>query len=361
MRLTLILIYVGLRVGYRRWWLRCILIVVWIAVIRISYEPAYIAYDILAASLGNSEARYSVGSRFLHPPVALMSEPFVVCDTFLYKLGIRSVLRRRFLLRILFFYGNALTLTSADPARGRSLIGPICEKGDQRACSSLGDYYYYYSQPRNYAEAIDFYTKSCKLGDKSGIAGGCSNLRLLAAQYLQEYGIAEGIPKDEALGARIYATLCDIGDNYSCARLGVLYEMGVGVARDYAQALHFDQKACDGSILLGCAKAGLIYQDALGVERNYAQARTLYEKACYTRSGYGCSLLGNLYELGMGVTKDYSQARVLYLKACDHAEQEGCYRAGLIYRNGLGVERDSERARVLFEKACRLGNCIGLQ
>jgi TPR repeat protein len=109
-----------------------------------------------------------------------------------------------------------------------------CDRGSGRACSNLGDAYWYENGvPRDVAHAVDLYARACHLG----IALGCSNLG-----YATENG--EGIARDAARARELYKEACAADD---------VYEDGPdGFARDEARSLAAMVQSCKLGYHYGC-------------------------------------------------------------------------------------------------------------
>lgn len=354
--LIIALVTIGYRTGYRRWPLRLMLAIALVVVIRLLFEPIYLA-TVLVTSAGNPNIRFVLGSSYLDngwDPSPLMEllthSPYTSRYAWQFNGRLPSLYRQG--------------VHSADPARGVAMLVPMCENGFGRACGMLGYYYSTKSKPLDSAKAAEFYQRHCRLDTEDG----CTNLMAEADNFLSGLNGPNGIvvAKDEAHAARLFASACNFGFLVACVRLGTLYEMGTGVTKDYSQARLLYQKACDGGSWFGCEPLGPFYEYGMGGNRDYQLALAIYRKGCDLNVPKDCFGLGTLFESGFGVTMNHPQALALYQQACSSYwfDAESCYRAGLLYQKGLGTAQSYERARDLFQKSCSHGDnsgCISLR
>ena len=92
-----------------------------------------------------------------------------------------------------------------------------------------------------YTQSVEYYHRGAKLGDP------LSHQRL--AQLAEE---GQGLTQDYQLARSSYATACEAGLSRSCARWGLLNELGLGGASRLAAAQSGYQKACDAGDQWAC-------------------------------------------------------------------------------------------------------------
>ena len=243
------------------------------------------------------------------------------------------------------------TLARAVPALGPLRLDKLeadataaCERGDARACTTLGTGYEQ-SGPSDRPRAAVFYRKGCDLGH----AEACGRIA-----SLHQRGAA--MPKDEAQAAALYVKACEGGDAGSCAHAAYRYLMGDGVVRDTARAVALYERGCQGADARACLNLGNAYMGGeAGLPRDFARAAVLYKRGCDVGSAEACGRLGYVHQTGSGVLSNDALAVELYERACRAGHAWSCASLGSMYLEGRGVSKNRQTATALYERACTGG------
>ncbi|HWA43314.1 MAG TPA: SEL1-like repeat protein [Hypericibacter adhaerens] len=161
-----------------------------------------------------------------------------------------------------------------DDKKAFGLAKPLAERGDARAQTVVGEFYYfgYGDVSPDYDEAMRWFKKAAD----QGLAWGEYDL---ASAY--DYGDEDfdGETRNIAEAVRWYKAAAD--QNYADAQaaLGELYMQGDGVPKDYAEAQRLLRLAADGGVSWAMKDLGDIYAQGLGVSKDIEEARRWYQKA----------------------------------------------------------------------------------
>ncbi len=141
-------------------------------------------------------------------------------------------------------------------------------------------------------------------------------------QYLlgRAYLAGEGLPKDEAEGARWVRRSADSGYAPAQDTVGMCFAAGKGLPRDVSEAFHWYRKAAD---------------QGLASAQNH---------------------LGSCYELGDGVPVSLRRAFRWYRKAAQAGDTDGQRHLGLAYAQGLGTHADLVKAYAWLSAAAEQGD-----
>ena len=244
-----------------------------------------------------------------------------------------------------------------------------CKEGKAYDCEIVAEYY---EEKGSRKKAINYYEKSCELGNYSA----CEKL-------VELYSVGDADTKKDETKAQIYfdklieilQKQCDKSNQ--CVELGRYYYTGRYVEQNKTMAKEYFDKACEKEKLY-CKAAGDIYFEANDFEqatiyfdkackkdksycekarnkyfemgdiyfkaKDYKQAQIYYDRACDNGSGY-CEKAGNKYfEI-----KDYKQAKIYYHKACERGKASVCFRLGESYFD----KKDDKQAQIYYDKACK--------
>lgn len=176
---------------------------------------------------------------------------------------------------------------------------------------------------------------------------GCSEDNMVEAQQAYD-------KKDYAVAIDLYTKACDAKDAEACAIVGDMYDEGKGVKWDESKSIQFYVKACDGKNPHGFNKLGLMYKDGRQVKISNSKASDLFVEACEGNNAEGCRNLGRMYDLGLGIERDRSKVIDFYSKACELNDSKGCSNLVEIYDNGYGVKKDIVKANKFSLLAIKL-------
>ena len=154
---------------------------------------------------------------------------------------------RKIILSIVLIVGLATIIIFAlnfDTTKIRIFILETkCNNRDAESCFDLGNLYYNgKGVERNYKKGMEFYGKSCEMGE----AKGCNNLG-----YSYRWGLVSG-EMDDKKANEFFGKACEMRNARGCHRLGIVYKNGYGIRQDYKKAREFYSKACDLGYQKGC-------------------------------------------------------------------------------------------------------------
>lgn len=137
----------------------------------------------------------------------------------------------------------------ADPAQSAKYDGKGCDLGEMAACTSFAlDLVKGEGVGKDQQRGLSLLVKACNAGEKMGCdaAGDI---------FTGQSKIWAGSPVDWKNGVRAYARGCDLGNGFSCGKLGEIAESGkAGVAPNPTVARDFYAQACKGGDKKSCAK-----------------------------------------------------------------------------------------------------------
>jgi TPR repeat protein len=176
-------------------------------------------------------------------------------------------------------------------ARAQYLRGLMCQCGD--------------GVPRDYKEAINWYTKAAEQGYASAQS-------VLGEMYSIGSDLYEGVPQDYNGAAKWYTKAAEQGYASAQSSLGEMYYNGYGVPQDSNEAIKWCTKAAEqgypsAQFLLGKIYYGGYY-GGKDFPHDYSKAAEWCTKAAEEGYTSAQSLLGEMYYFGRGVPKDYNEA-----------------------------------------------------
>lgn len=225
------------------------------------------------------------------------------------------------------WYAKAVELGSADAAYNLALsyqAGKGIEQDMQKAFfyfriaaernmveaqSRLAGYYLGETM-RDYPRALHWARRSADQGDKSAI---------LLLDTIYRNGL--GVPKDEALAARLYLELEKKASASDWSRLGYMYAYGEGVKQDFSLAFHYYQKGHHAGSMNATHNLADLYEKGHGVAQDYAKALSLYRQAAKAGNAPSMFSLAGLYEKGLGVPANPALSYT-YCKLALHADSD---------------------------------------
>ncbi|WP_019002798.1 tetratricopeptide repeat protein [Succinimonas amylolytica] len=290
-----------------------------------------------------------------------------------------------------------------------------CKSNNRNDCLELAHIYEAGKEVKqDYLKALDYYKKTCDLGDLAVCA-------FLAKTYING---ENGISKSNAEGLLYSEKACNLGDKDMCYMVAQSYADGTLSEKDTKKALHYHEKGCELNSGASCAAAGVMYISGKdGIEKNPKKSLVFEEKGCSLNIGVSCYGAGSIYlvdnqkekaiasfekacnlDIGDGckmfldlnsdpllkftlktksaaeklcdldnpvgcvalatfytsdndiVKQDDITANKLVEKACNLKEGKACLILGQRYKN---IDKDNEKAKVFFKKACDLNNQEG--
>jgi hypothetical protein len=146
---------------------------------------------------------------------------------------------------------------------------------------------------------------------------------------------------------KLYADLCDRGDQAGCTSLGLfLYdEQGMKPA---SQTEYLFQNACESPYIRGCTALGMFLLN----EHEHPQALSVLRDACTRGSIGACGLEGFMYKNGLGVPSDQVAAESLLRWSCNSGDDYACMQLG----SSKELRKSSpEKAAFYLRIACLMG------
>lgn len=177
------------------------------------------------------------------------------------------------------------------------------EQGDANAQFSLGGIYYQgIVAEKDYAKAIEWYTKAAEQGHTE-------------AQY----------------------------------NLGYMYYDGRGVSVDYAKAYHWFELAAEDDDVKAQLYLARMNYEGKGVDQNYDKAFQLYKKvADETNHAKAQERVGHMFRRGLGIARNKEMAKYYLEKASQQSCGEAQYELGDMY---LSENVQSPEAKQLMQEA----------
>ncbi|KAL7321255.1 hypothetical protein PS15m_001044 [Mucor circinelloides] len=227
--------------------------------------------------------------------------------------------------------------------------------GHVEAQCKVGDLYREgYGTPRNYALAIEWYTKA---------AANDSTIAKLNLGIMSEEG--QGRLFKDYNGAYLhYLQAAERENAEAIYRLGRLYHCGLGVTIDFARARTYYERAAKQGHVLASYNAGYMYQFGLGDVNNslfsgpkidYNKAFIYYMQAAKEDYPDALCNVGYLYEKGHGVELNYEQAFQYYQRGAEKGSNQAHQNLGELYLDGKGTSTNLDKAYYHFDIARKGG------
>lgn len=252
-------------------------------------------------------------------------------------------------------HNNVFTTSFDDKERALGYFKQSGSLGHVEAQCKVGDLYREgYGTPRDFAQAIEWYTKAAANG---------STLAKLNLGIMCEEG--EGRILKDFKKAYIYYLQAAERDNAEAIyRLGHLYKNGLGVNIDAAQALLYYERAAKQGHVLGAYNAGYMYQFGLGRSStnffsspsiNYDKAFIYYMQAAEKDYPDALCNVGYLFEKGQGAMLNYEKAFQYYTRGAEKGSNQAHQNLGELYLDGKGTSVDLDKAYYHFDMARKGG------
>lgn len=168
---------------------------------------------------------------------------------------------------------------------------------------------------------------------------------------------------DTALTAAAASDLepaCAAGEAASCSALGVLAETGQGVPRDLARAARLYASACGDGNARACVNLSRLQLSGMVAVSDHVTARARLLSACNDGEVTGCEELGkHLAHRSQRGSPERRLARALLDRACTRQRGEACYELALI--DAPPGAPPSAWTLELFAKACVAGHAAACE
>ncbi len=226
-----------------------------------------------------------------------------------------------------------------------------CEHGDINSCDVLAFMRRFgKGVPKDNAVAAKLYAKGCERDD----AIACASLAELEFT-------GDGIPKDQAKAVARFERACGLGETSACGNLGLAYATGDGVPADEGRGRVILSKSCNAGAASACLQLAkrMLEAPAKAAGEDHARGRALLDELCEVNDAAACLELGRRAYLGASGTQGKVRAVGLFDKGCRAGDNDACVLLGLMYRQADGVQQDDARATHLMEFACGRGGLEG--
>lgn len=243
------------------------------------------------------------------------------------------------------------------------------ENDDAEAICGFADHYNFLKEDRFPSDGHLRLRHAIESACDTGYAEAC---RKTADIYSHEGGSIDinhiDIFRDDAAALELRMRACDLGDYWSCLKIGHEYYSGRGIGRSrmtpdqvemYAdrrgKIQAFFRDRCDREDGLSCynlAKThghfGHAHLKPFGIEPDLEKALTLLERGCKLESWDACLFAGELYLEGEDVPQDIAVADTYLGRGCELGDPKACARHYFL----LHDEGRSEEARESLRRAC---------
>ena len=170
-----------------------------------------------------------------------------------------------------------------------------------------------------------------------------------------QYQMGQGVPKDAAMAARLYADAARQGLPDAMYRLALLYRSGDGVNEDPAAAVYWFQEAAKRGHAAAQMELGFALASGNGLSRDDVAAFRWLELAAEAGLPQAQGAVGAEYEAGVGVDRNESQAAAWFRRAADQGQIQAMFELGQSLRLGRGVARDESEAMQWYQKSANAG------
>jgi dienelactone hydrolase len=177
-------------------------------------------------------------------------------------------------------------------------------------------------------------------------AGWTADIVGLARAY--RYGL--GIPRDEAIAARLFRFAANRGHPQAQWELVDMMRLGLGRLHDEAEtSIPLLRASAEAGEAPAMNILGVIARDGTARQRDDAEAVMWFRKAAMLHHGYGLYNLGRMYWEGRGgLTKDHSEAVRLWRKAAFYENPWGRFALAESLENGDGTPANTKEALDLY-------------
>jgi TPR repeat protein len=226
--------------------------------------------------------------------------------------------------------------SSPEPTDALSETRRLAEQGDAEAQGSLG-YAYHRGNgvPRDYAEAVKWFSKAAEQGDFDA-------REMLLLEFPQDYAEAATKWRREA-AEQGYAEAQYI--------LATAYRTGSGVLQDYAEAAKWFRKAAEQGHADAQYNLANAYYYGQGLPEDYAEAAKWFRKAAEQGHAEAQECVGFLCYQGQGVPQDYVEAAKWYRKAAQQGHVNAQHNLGVLCYDAQGTPQDYVQAHMWMDLA----------
>lgn len=209
---------------------------------------------------------------------------------------------------------KALSLEENDKAV--KLLHKACKYENFKACNKIAEIYKqgniviidYTKVDEYYRDSFNFSMKQCNKDSYKA----CRNL-----SYLYENGF--GINQSYAKSDEYTLKACDVGDGYSCHKMGTYNYSNID------EYVKYTNQACNLKFSTACLDLGNMYMNGynygfINVTKKLDIALNYYNMACDISSST-CAQLGDIYISGVEIPQNYELANEYYGKTAKYYEE----------------------------------------
>jgi len=171
---------------------------------------------------------------------------------------------------------------------------------------------------------------------------------------------SDGVKRDVAAAAKLYAPAALQGDPYAQCGLGECYASEEWLEHNEEEAVKWYRAAAERGVHLAQLLLGECYRAGKGVPRDIEEGEKWLRLAHQTQDPHVLMGFGYRYFLGVSVAKDEKKAIELYRRAASAGSKEAVQTLAAWYRSGLDVTLNAEKVyqvvhgdEVLFETPVR--------
>ncbi|CAM4005658.1 Putative beta-lactamase HcpC precursor [Vibrio aerogenes CECT 7868] len=205
-----------------------------------------------------------------------------------------------------------------------------------------------------FANAYDDGLKALKSGDKEKALALFKQSKNPLA--LMNVGVFYTQQKDYKEALNWYVKAAELGDPVAQAKTGSLYERGIGTKADYRKAAEWFYKAAKQGSAMAQHNLANMYMDGRGVKESHEKAFKLYTLASKQGMTFSMYKLARMYRDGIATKQDYQEAAKWYQKAVDGRDTNSALELGMLYYQGTGLKKDQPLAFKYIEFSARAGN-----
>lgn len=146
--------------------------------------------------------------------------------------------------------------------------------------------------------------------------------------------------------------------------VGFCFDRGLGVIKNYKMAFYWYKKACHGKQNemskynrgVALCNLALVYELGQGTSKDQKKAFHYYKKAAQLRDIEAQCNLGILYLDGSGCQQNFQKGIKWLKKAAQRGDNKAEYSLGLCYLKGEGVSKNTKHAITWMKKAATTGH-----
>jgi TPR repeat protein len=170
-----------------------------------------------------------------------------------------------------------------------------------------------------------------------------------------QYQMGQGVPKDAAVAARLYADAANQGNPDAMYRLALLYRDGNGIGQDSAAAANWFYQAAKQGHAAAQMELGFACITGNGVHLDNVAGFRWLQLAAQAGLARAQAALGAMYQTGRGLAQNDPEASVWFRRAAEQGQPVAMFELGQSLRLARGVLRDEAQAMQWYQKSAGAG------